>query len=436
MDKRIAFEAHEENKKSQEPAQPRPGLTAGVLAGGAIQLAWPTEYRVITQPFGANPELSLESGLPGHEGLDIRAPIGVKVFACADGEVEAVQERETAGDPYGRWIRLRHSNGYRTLAGHLGKISVNKGAKVKARQVIGLAGPTGATAGGHIHLSLMQEGATAQGLTHYLDDIVDPTPFLLLAQAKPVEHLYPWPLGKCLAGLIANGDGSLPISGSGKWEAIKVDLQAGKEKIALIRKTHQDAFLMGSLRLIPGTHQLTPREWSAQIRPALSKHIEAGISFFEVLSKPNLSSQGCYQGWQSGGEFARWWIDAVNLLREIHPLGKFGFPALAPGKQVVGQRMDAQAFMEEADEALLLADWIGVADHWSSSAEMGDEELGARHQWMRRWYPDKLLFITEFANVDALTDPGSKDREYTEFMQQVQATPGIGAAFQRASLSA
>ncbi len=52
-----------------------------------FQLRWPTDYPKITQAFGVNPDIYRRFGLPGHEGLDIRAPMGANVYAAADGTV-------------------------------------------------------------------------------------------------------------------------------------------------------------------------------------------------------------------------------------------------------------------------------------------------------------------------------------------------------------
>ena len=52
-----------------------------------IQLHWPTDYVRITQAFGINPDIYAYWGLPGHEGIDIRAPRNSNIYACADGEV-------------------------------------------------------------------------------------------------------------------------------------------------------------------------------------------------------------------------------------------------------------------------------------------------------------------------------------------------------------
>src|SRR3989304_405840 len=35
-------------------------------------LLWPTDYAVVTQSFGANPQIYRRFGMPGHEGVDFR----------------------------------------------------------------------------------------------------------------------------------------------------------------------------------------------------------------------------------------------------------------------------------------------------------------------------------------------------------------------------
>src|SRR3990172_5380347 len=66
-------------------------------SGAAFKLLWPTEDPKIVQPFGVNPEVYRRWGLPGHEGIDFRAPRGANVYACADGNVVRVDTYE--GNP-------------------------------------------------------------------------------------------------------------------------------------------------------------------------------------------------------------------------------------------------------------------------------------------------------------------------------------------------
>ena len=436
MENKIRFEENEAVDPSKDPTNPAGNQAAEPSRTSPPQLQWPTDYRVITQAFGVNPELVAHRGLPGHEGLDIRAPLNSRVYACAEGVVEVVQERLQAREPYGRWIQILHQGGYRTIYGHLSKISVHRGSKVNAGQVIGYAGPTGETAGGHIHISLKLEGATAGGLTHYPNDLMDPTPFLFATPPQNDIATYAWPPGRCLSGTIMDLDGKEPRQNdigksSNRPEAIKLNLQTNAEQIARIRKNYRDAFIMSKVHLPMTGAGTAPSGWVAQVRPLLKAHLDAGISYFEVHSAPNLVREGCFTAWQSGDEFARWWLDVVTLLKETYPHGRFGFPGLANGTQVFGQRMDAQIFLEQADEALLLADWIGVHCTWANSGELLDERLGARQLLMRRWYPDKLLFITECGNLNPLADANAKAREHAEFLERAQLTPGVGAVFFR-----
>lgn len=167
----------------------------------AFRLAWPTEYPKITQPFGANPDIYRRWNLPGHEGVDIRAPDGARIFACAAGTVFQVHDGRD-NHPYGIHVRIQHADGYQTIYAHLREALVPVNEVVKAGQVIGLADSTGNSSGSHLHLTLKKAGATAAGQTNYRSDIIDPTPFLVFPGAdQPAPGgdggpTYDWPPGK------------------------------------------------------------------------------------------------------------------------------------------------------------------------------------------------------------------------------------------------
>ncbi len=135
---------------------------------------WPTEQRLITQPFGVNPDNYREYGLAGHEGVDIAAPIGSRIVAVAPGTVKLVQPTD-AGHPYGIHVRLSHSDGYETIYAHLQSAAVIPGQRVDAGQLLGLADSTGNARGDHLHLTLKRQGADTPG---YPNQIIDPMPFL------------------------------------------------------------------------------------------------------------------------------------------------------------------------------------------------------------------------------------------------------------------
>ena len=137
--------------------------------------AWPTEFRSINQYFGANPQSYAQFGLPGHEGIDIMAPSGSKVFAAAPGTVKMVRQNPE-GHNYGKHVRIEHVDGYETIYAHLQDINVQQGQVVEAGSQIGLADNSGNSFGSHLHLTLKHKGET-QG--NWPNNMIDPTPFLL-----------------------------------------------------------------------------------------------------------------------------------------------------------------------------------------------------------------------------------------------------------------
>ncbi|MCB8988964.1 MAG: peptidoglycan DD-metalloendopeptidase family protein, partial [Ardenticatenaceae bacterium] len=137
--------------------------------------AWPTEYRSINQYFGANPQNYAQFGLPGHEGIDIMAPTGTRVFAVAPGTVKMVHNSPD-GHNYGRHLRIEHQDGYETIYAHLAEIDVSLGQRVEAGSLIGRADNTGNSFGSHLHLTLKHNGETQD---NWPNNIIDPTPFLL-----------------------------------------------------------------------------------------------------------------------------------------------------------------------------------------------------------------------------------------------------------------
>jgi murein DD-endopeptidase MepM/ murein hydrolase activator NlpD len=140
-----------------------------------LRLRWPVDKHVVTQFFGENPSFYEPFGLPGHEGIDLYAPMNANVYAAADGEVYKVGH--PPDHPYGLHIRIKHEFGgkqYQTIYGHLAQASVSAGQQVKTGDIIGLADDTGNSTGSHLHLTLKVSGAQTPG---YPFGIVDPWPF-------------------------------------------------------------------------------------------------------------------------------------------------------------------------------------------------------------------------------------------------------------------
>jgi murein DD-endopeptidase MepM/ murein hydrolase activator NlpD len=99
-----------------------------------------------------------------HNGVDIPAKAGTPVIAAADGVVNwtgygLFGHFENKNDPYGNAVSIRHDFGYLgqpvfTAYGHLSRIDVSMGQRVKAGQQIGLVGATGKVTGPHLHFEV------------------------------------------------------------------------------------------------------------------------------------------------------------------------------------------------------------------------------------------------------------------------------------------
>nr|WP_255720491.1 M23 family metallopeptidase [Acuticoccus kalidii] len=87
-----------------------------------------------------------------HKGVDYAAPRGTKIYAAGDGVV--TQAGWKAG--YGRWVAIRHKNGYETGYAHQSRIAkgIKPGVRVKQGEVIGYVGSTGFSTGPHLHFEV------------------------------------------------------------------------------------------------------------------------------------------------------------------------------------------------------------------------------------------------------------------------------------------
>jgi murein DD-endopeptidase MepM/ murein hydrolase activator NlpD len=89
-----------------------------------------------------------------HAGIDFGAPVGTPVYAAGDGVV--VRAGWAGG--YGRWLQIKHSNGFETGYGHLSRWAVKQGQHVHQGQVVAYVGSTGMSTGPHLHYEIMVGG--------------------------------------------------------------------------------------------------------------------------------------------------------------------------------------------------------------------------------------------------------------------------------------
>jgi murein DD-endopeptidase MepM/ murein hydrolase activator NlpD len=88
-----------------------------------------------------------------HTGVDWATPYGTPIFASGNGVVEKVGWE----GGYGKYVRLKHNNGYETAYGHMSGFAkgLEVGKRVRQGQVIGFVGSTGMSTGAHVHYEIL-----------------------------------------------------------------------------------------------------------------------------------------------------------------------------------------------------------------------------------------------------------------------------------------
>ena len=91
-----------------------------------------------------------------HTGVDWAAPTGTPIYAAGNGVIE----KEGWESGYGKFILVRHNNGYETAYGHMSAYArgVEEGKRVRQGQVIGFVGSTGLSTGSHVHYEIRVNG--------------------------------------------------------------------------------------------------------------------------------------------------------------------------------------------------------------------------------------------------------------------------------------
>lgn len=398
----------------------------------AFCLLWPTDYLIKTQEFGDNPHLYRRWNLPGHEGIDFKAPTNTQVYACADGQVYLVHDG-SGSHPYGIHVRILHQEGYRTIYGHLNQALVHTGQVVKAGEVIALADSTGNSVGSHMHLTLKKDGATAAGLTPYPYDIIDPTPFLIPVSGRqviPASDAWPY----CLIGVVGRVDGPMQeadweVVRGARIEALALTTAAVPADVDAAHALNPSMFVLGRLAMSLQSRVLQPVDFVRLVEYSARRLYDHGVRYFEIHNEPNLMPEGYGTSWRNGQEFGEWFLQVVGMLRPDFPEAQFGWPGLSPGPTVDGMRLDHRTFLEDARNEIWQADWIGCHCYWQDEVSMLSEEGGLGYQLYRTLWPEKLLLITEFSNTAAGVDGSAKGNQYLKYYTHLRNQPGIGAAF-------
>lgn len=138
-----------QNRVNEAPEHENPRL--------APKYMWPVAGGKIVSFYG------WRSSRRFHDGIDISAPSGTKIFASKSGEVIYSGNRIRG---YGNMVVIRHNAGYSTVYAHNKTNLVNKGDIVRQGDIIAYVGSTGHASGPHSHFEVRKGKYSADPLKY------------------------------------------------------------------------------------------------------------------------------------------------------------------------------------------------------------------------------------------------------------------------------
>ena len=103
-----------------------------------------------------------------HKGLDFTAPQGTPIYATGNG---TVTEASFSAGGFGNHVIINHGYGYETLYGHMVRMKVREGQKVKRGELIGWVGSTGKSTGPHCHYEVHVNGQEVDPVYFFYNDL-------------------------------------------------------------------------------------------------------------------------------------------------------------------------------------------------------------------------------------------------------------------------
>ena len=175
--KKDALEQAKKDEAAREEAASKPGsnpppkppssggdVPSGGAGGGsgsnkAGWFVWPTQYRVLTSPYGYRLH-PIFNYVRLHAGADMRAYCGSQLYAARGGTVVSAKFRAGLGNQ----VLINHGtiDGSNIMSSynHMTSFAVSAGQQVSAGQLIGLAVTTGSSSACHLHFEVYQNGST------------------------------------------------------------------------------------------------------------------------------------------------------------------------------------------------------------------------------------------------------------------------------------
>lgn len=129
------------------------------LARGGLVNPLPRGSYSVSQPYHA-----------GHNGIDLAAPGGTKIYAAADGVVGLASTVPMGG----KEVQIQHANGLATRYSHMSRFATMPGQVVRQGNVIGYVGSTGMSTGDHLHYMVHNPGTGPMGYGNH----VNPAPYM------------------------------------------------------------------------------------------------------------------------------------------------------------------------------------------------------------------------------------------------------------------
>ena len=150
-----------------------PGFAVGIAPLAPRQVAIPSRMPVegfrLSSDFGMRTHPVL-GGRRGHKGIDLAAPTGTPIHATAD----AVVSKADWFSSYGLYVSLEHGADIQTRYGHMSRLNVYAGQRVRKGDVIGYMGSTGRSTGSHLHYEVRIAGQAVNPLPYMQADQFGP----------------------------------------------------------------------------------------------------------------------------------------------------------------------------------------------------------------------------------------------------------------------
>lgn len=117
----------------------------------------PLQFRRISSHFSRRRFHPILKYFRPHLGIDYAAPSGTPVSSIGEGTVTFAGVK----GGFGKYIAIRHSNGYASYYGHLLRFAkgVRRGNRIRQGQLIGYVGSTGLSSGPHLDFRVTKNGS-------------------------------------------------------------------------------------------------------------------------------------------------------------------------------------------------------------------------------------------------------------------------------------